>query len=165
MSISSILWTVGFSASSRVTPILWLCKQSKQSMETSDFLSIDRPNEVTSSTNIKLSGWKTGGSGTVMQAREFWWLTDGFKRWPQLRVDGLQQVVIIEIQNELFKVLKAFHVGWGAVPFIQVLLGGAEASLGAKMMLGTVVIDGVFLLGTPSLLVLLRPEICHLHSR
>lgn len=39
-------------------------------METSDFLSIDQPNEVTSPTNIKLSRWKTGDNGSVMQAGE-----------------------------------------------------------------------------------------------
>lgn len=93
---------------------------------------------------------------------KFLWLTDRLKRWPQLCVDGLEQVIIIKIQNKFFKILKPFRVGWRAVSFIQVLLGALSST---EMMFGTVAIDRVFLIAAPTLLVLLSPEICHLHSR
>lgn len=96
-------------------------------------------------------------SGVVNLHGKYGQLTDRLEGWPQLAVDWLKQVIIIKIQDKLFKILKSIHDWKWAAVFKLVLLWGSKAFLGAATSFWSMV-----LLGS---LVLLSLNVCHLHGR
>lgn len=112
-----------------------------------------------------LQGW-TDRSVTRPRKSTETWLTDRLEWWPQLSVDWLKQVIVIKIQNKLFKVLQPLHVGRWAVTLLQVLLWGAKASLHCTALpFMTVVVGARLIVRAPLSLALLSLNVCHLHGR
>lgn len=92
-------------------------------------------------------------------------LTRRLGRRLHVGVDGLEQVVVIKIQDKFFKVFKRFPVRGRAVALVRMLLRCADASRNAGSALRTMVVGAAFLVGAPLLWLVLSPNVCHLHRR
>lgn len=114
---------------------------------------------------VTASNWDRQKCRDKMLKWTFPELTDGLKRWPQVGVDGLKQVIVVKIQDKFFKVLQPLPMRRWAVTLMHVLIRGAEASWDAASTFGSMVVGKPPLIRAPLLLVLLSLNVCHLHRR
>lgn len=104
-------------------------------------------------TQTKVHGWTSAE------------LTHGLSRRLHVGVDRLEQVVVIKVQDKLFKVLKRLPMRGRAMALGHVLVWGANASWGTRSTFRTMVVRAPFLIGASFLLLVLAPNVCHLHRR